>query len=51
MIKSRSMRWVWHVACMGRKLNVDFLCESKKERDNWEDIGVDGRILKLTLQK
>jgi hypothetical protein len=46
MIKSRRMKWVGYVACMGRiKMHVGFLWESQKERDQWEELEVGGRIL------
>jgi hypothetical protein len=35
MIKSRRMRWAWHVARMGEKRNaVGYRLESQKERDH-----------------
>jgi hypothetical protein len=44
IIKSRRMRWVGNVARMGEVLLG--VCWGKmKERDNFEDTGVDGRII------
>jgi hypothetical protein len=46
MIKSRRMRWVGHVACMGRRaMRIGFRWESQKERDCWEDLIIAGRII------
>jgi hypothetical protein len=46
MMKSRRMRWVGHVACMGAKRNAyRFWWESQKERDHQEDLDVGGRII------
>jgi hypothetical protein len=52
MIKQRVMRWAGHVARMRRRrMHVDFWCQSQKERDHSEEIGVDSRIiLKWILQ-
>jgi hypothetical protein len=40
-IKSRRMRWVGHVACMGEERNV---WKRQRERDHLEDQGIDGRM-------
>jgi hypothetical protein len=45
MIKSRRMRWEWHIACMGEKWNVYMILVGKPEgkrplgrpRHRWED--------------
>jgi hypothetical protein len=38
MIKSRRMRWAWHVARMGEKRNTyRILVGIQKERDHWEE--------------
>jgi hypothetical protein len=43
VIKSRMMRWAGHVARMG-EVFTGFWLGSPKVRDNWEDLGVGGRI-------
>jgi hypothetical protein len=46
VIKSRKMRWAWHVARMGDKIGVyRVLVGKSEERDHLEDPGVDGRII------
>jgi hypothetical protein len=46
LIKSRSMRWVGHVAHMGEMRNAyKIWLENLKGRDHLEDLGVDGRII------
>jgi hypothetical protein len=45
VIKSRRMRWVGHVARMGRgEAFTGFWLGGPKVRDHWEDLGVCGRI-------
>jgi len=45
MIKSRRMRWVGHVARMGRgAVYTGLWWGNLKERDHSEDLGLDGRI-------
>jgi hypothetical protein len=42
MVKSMRMRWVWHVARMGRRrMHIGYWCTSQKERDHYEvqDVG------------
>jgi hypothetical protein len=50
-IKSRRMRWAGHVARMGRKaVFIGFCLGDPNVRDQWEDLGVGGRItLRWTL--
>jgi hypothetical protein len=43
VIKSRRMRWVGHVACMGEVFTGLWL-EGLKVRDQWEDLGIGGKI-------
>jgi hypothetical protein len=52
-IKSRRMRWAWHVARMGIKgMHIGFWRESRKERDHQEELDVCGRIiLRWILEK
>jgi hypothetical protein len=46
VIKSTSMRWAGHVACMGEMPNATNTFVGKPERrDHSEEIGVDGRII------
>jgi hypothetical protein len=51
VIKSRRMRWVGHVARMGRgEVFTGFWLGGPKTRDDWEDLGVGRRItLRWTL--
>jgi hypothetical protein len=43
VFKSRRMRWVGHVACMGEGRGV-YRVLGPKVRDHWEDLGAGGRI-------
>jgi hypothetical protein len=46
MIMSRIMRWVEHVAHMGRKrMHIGFCWKCKKGRFHWEHPDVGGRII------
>jgi hypothetical protein len=46
LIKSRRMRWAGHVARMGRgEACKRFWWENLRERGQWGDPGVDGRII------
>jgi len=46
VIKSRRMRWVGHVACMGEERGLYRVLVGKAERANhWGDLGVDGWII------
>jgi hypothetical protein len=53
MIKSRRMRWVRHVARMGRRgMHIVYWWESQKERDHWEDKDEGGwTMLKCILER
>jgi hypothetical protein len=45
VIKSRRMRWVGYVACMGEgKVFTGFWLGGLRIRDYWEDLGIGGRI-------
>jgi hypothetical protein len=38
MMESRRMRWVGHVASIGRRrMHIEFWWESQNEKDHWED--------------
>jgi hypothetical protein len=44
--KSRRLRWAGNVACMGKgEVCTGFWWGSLRERDRWEDSGVNGRIM------
>ena len=46
VIKSRRMRWAGHVVHMGEERGVYSVLVGKPEgRNNWGDLGVDGRII------
>jgi hypothetical protein len=45
-IKSRRIRWVGHVVCIGELRNEQNVLVTKREvRDHSEDLSVDGRII------
>jgi hypothetical protein len=45
VLKSRRIRWVGHVACMGERRGTYWVLVGKPEGDRLGDIGVDGTIL------
>jgi hypothetical protein len=52
VIKLRIMKWVGHVACMGREVLTGFWWGNVRERDQFGDPGIDGRtILSFGLQE
>jgi hypothetical protein len=52
VIKSRRMRWVGHVAHMGRgEVFTGFCLGGPKVRDHWEDLGVGKDNIKLDLRE
>jgi hypothetical protein len=52
MIKSRRMRRAGHVAYIGENRNhTNLWYEYPKVKGNMEDVGVDGRIIRLIIRK
>jgi len=50
VIKSRRMRWAWHVARMGDRIGVYRVLVGKpEERDHLEDPDMDGRIILIWI--
>ena len=47
VIKSRKMKWAWHIAHMGERnsANVVLLGVNLRERGNLEDPGINGKII------
>jgi hypothetical protein len=46
MINLRRMMYAGHVACVGRReMHIGFWWESKKEREDYEDQDVGGRVI------
>jgi hypothetical protein len=46
VIKWRRMRWVGHVARMGKgEVRIGLWWQNLRERDRWGEPGVDGRII------
>jgi hypothetical protein len=51
--KLRKVVWVGYVASMRerKEMHTKFRWENMKLRNQWEDVGTDGRILKWLLKK
>ena len=46
VITSRRLRWVAHVACIGKlEILAGVWCVNLRERDDIEDTGMDGKII------
>jgi hypothetical protein len=46
------MRWVWPVACIVRgEINTAFRWENAEEKDQWEALCIDGRMILIQLSK
>jgi len=52
VIKSRRMRWAGHVARMGKgEGHTGFWCGDLMERDHFEELGANGRIILKWVSK
>jgi hypothetical protein len=49
VIKSKRMTWAGHVACIGGQER--FWWGNMRERDHFEDPGIDGRIILRLIRK
>jgi hypothetical protein len=46
VIKSRRIRWTWHVASMGKIRKAYTISIGKHEgKDHLDDLGIDGKII------
>jgi hypothetical protein len=46
MIKPRRMRWAGNISGMGRRgMHIGFWLENQKERSQYEDLDLGGRII------
>jgi hypothetical protein len=44
------MRWAGHVARVGGEVHTGFWWGNLRERDHWEDLGVDGKIISKLIK-
>jgi hypothetical protein len=52
VFNSRRMRWAGYVERMGRgKVPTGFCWGNLRDRDHSEDLGIDGKMLKLIFKK
>jgi hypothetical protein len=52
VIKSRKKGWAGHVACMGEERRcIGSWWGTRRERDHWEDLGVDGWLILRWISK